>query len=143
MAQPSIQELLALLQAHLNFLELCRALSQHTDDPHVREALGVLIEETQDSTTSLAGHLRRLGAAPGAYELDRQGKASIRDVLEERSLHKQLLAIRRGLADLVAWYSPHLVAPTTYDWLAPLSAQAEHMLVGWDQHLREMKAANF
>jgi hypothetical protein len=143
MAQPSIQELLAQLQAHVNYLELCRALSKHTDDPHVREALGVLIEEMQDSTAYLASHMRRLGVAPGAYELDRQGKARIRDVLGERSLHKQLLAIRRGLADLVAWYSPHLAAPTTYDWLAPLSMQAEHMLAGWDQHLREMKAANF
>jgi hypothetical protein len=143
MAEPSIKELLAQLQAHMNYLELCRALSKHTDDPYVREALGVLIDDLQECTASLASHLRRLGMAPGAYELDRQGKARIRDVLGERSLHKQLLAIRRGLADLVDWYSLHLAAPTAYDWLTPLSSQAKRMLAGWDQHMREMKAANF
>ena len=33
--------------------------------------------------------------------------------------------------------------PDVLDWLAPLSTQTRHMLEGWDQHMREMKADPF
>lgn len=147
MAELSTQELQAFLQAYLNCVELCTAFSKNTADPHVRQALGTLVDELQEAIASLAGHLRRLGVAPGGYEIDRQGKARIRDVLGMRSLREQLLVVRGSLADLVAWYAARLQAPQADqaipEWLVSLSAQADHMLEGWDQHMREMKAADF
>ena len=144
MAEPSNEELQALLQAYLNCLELCRAFKKRTDDPHVREALGSLIDDLQEPLATLTSHLRRQGIAPGAFELDRQGKAGIREVLGTRSLREQLLAVRRCLADLVTWYTVHLPAARTdqlpSDWLGSLSAQAQQMLDNWDQHMVEMKA---
>ncbi len=145
MTQPSIKELQTHLQASLNFLELCRALKRRTRDPHVKEALNLLIDGEQESLAILSSHLRQMRAAPGARELDRRGKARIREVLALRSPGDQLLAVRRSLADLVAWYETHpptaQADPATRDLLASLSAQAHRMLEGWDRHLDEMKVA--
>jgi hypothetical protein len=123
---------------------LCRGLEKQTHDPYVKESLGLLMDGLQESMASLSGHLRRQGLAPGAYELDRHGKAKIRDVLAMRSLREQLLAVRRDLADLASWYDLHVPAQqadeATRDWLESLSSQARRMLEGWDQHMHEMKA---
>ena len=147
MAEPSSEELQALLQAYLNCLELCRAFKKRTDDPYVRDALSSLIADLQEPLATLASHLRQQGVAPGAFELDRQGKARIREILGTRSLREQLLAVRRCLADLVAWYTGHFPAAKTgqipLDWLGSLSAQAHRMLDKWDQHMVEMKVTNF
>ena len=144
MAEPSSEELQALLQAYLNCLELCRAFKKRTDDPYVRDALGSLIDDLHEPLAVLASHLRRQGIAPGTLELDRQGKARIREMLGTRSLREQLLAVRRCLADLVAWYTGHLPAAKPDqrppDWIGSLSAQAQRMLDKWDQHMVEMKA---
>jgi hypothetical protein len=144
MAEPRIEALQTLLQAYLNCLALCRALEKQTHDPYVKESLGLLMDGLQESLASLASHLRRQGLAPGAYELDRHGKAKIRGVLAMRSLREQLLAVRRDLADLAAWYDVHVPAgqydQDTRDWLESLSSQARRMLEGWDQHMHEMKA---
>jgi hypothetical protein len=144
MAEPRIEALQTLLQAYLNCLELCRAFEKQTHDPYVKESLGLLMDGLQESLASLAGHLRRQGLAPGTYELDRHGKAKIRGVLAMRSLREQLLAVRRELADLAAWYDVHVPAgqtnQATRDWLESLSSQARRMLEGWDQHMHEMKA---
>jgi hypothetical protein len=143
MAEPRIEALQTLLQAYLNCLELCRALEKQTHDPYVKKSLGLLMDGLQESLASLAGHLRRQGLAPGTYELDRPGKAKIRGVLAMRSLREQLLAVRRDLADLAAWYDVHVPAEqtnqATRDWLESLSSQARRMLQGWDQHMHEMK----
>jgi hypothetical protein len=144
MAEPSLEESQTQLQAYLNCLELCQAFSKQTGDPYVKQALGVLIDGLQESLAALAGQLRRAGVAPGVYELDRQGQARIRDVLAMRSLHSQLLAVRRSLVELVAGYAaspPNAQADAAGpDWRASLAAQAQRMLDGWDQHMREMKA---
>ena len=138
------EELQALTQAYLNCLELCRAFKKRTDDPYVREALGTLIDDLQEPLAALGSQLRRQGLAPGALELDRLGKARIREILGTRSLREQLLAVRRCLADLVAWHTAHSPAAKTGqippDWLGSLSAQAQQMLDNWDQHMAEMKA---
>ncbi len=145
MAGPPIEALQTLLQTYLNCLELCRALEKQTDDPYVKESLGLLVEGLQESLASLANHLRRRGLAPGAYELDGQGMAKIRDVLAARSLREQLLAVRHDLADLAAWYEAHAPADhadqAARDWFETLSARARRMLEGWDQHMDEMKAS--
>ena len=149
MAEPSseelqTEELQTLSQAYLNCLELCRAFKKQTDDPYVRDALGSLIDDLHEPLAVLASHLRRQGIAPGTLELDRQGKARIREILGTRSLREKLLSIRRCLADLVAWYTAHFSAARTDqlppDWLGSLSAQAQRMLDKWDQHMLEMKA---
>jgi hypothetical protein len=144
MAEPWIEASQTLLQAYLNCLELCRALEKQTNDPYVKESLALLIDGLQESLASLASYLRRQGLAPGAYELDHPGMAKIRDVLATRSLREQLLAVRRDLADLAAWYDTHGPAEhadqATGDWLESLSAQARRLLEGWDQHMHEMKA---
>jgi hypothetical protein len=144
MAELSIEGLQTLLQAYLNCLELCRALEKQTDDPYVKESLGLLLDGLQESLASLAGYLRRQGLAPGAYELNRQGMAKIRDVLAMRSLREQLFAVRRDLTELAAWYDTHVPAEhadqAACDWFESLSAQARRMLEGWDQHMNEMKA---
>lgn len=144
MAEAWIEALQTLLQAYLNCLELCRALEKQTHDPYVKESLGLLMDGLQESLASLAGHLRRQGLAPGTYELDHHGKAKAQGVLATRSLREQLLAVRRDLADLAAWYDVHVPAEqtdqATRDWFASLSSQARRMLEGWDQHMQEMKA---
>ncbi|MEJ2558232.1 MAG: hypothetical protein P8186_18865 [Anaerolineae bacterium] len=144
MAEPWIEALRTLLQAYVNCLELGRALEKQTHDPYVKESLGLLMDGLQESLASLAGHLRRQGLAPGTYELDRQGKAKIRGVLATRSLREQLLAVRRDLADLAAWYDVHVppeqTDQATRNWLESLSSQARRMLEGWEQHMHEMKA---
>ena len=149
MAEPSSEELQAeelqtLSQAYLNCLELCRAFKKQTDDPYVRDALGSLIDDLQGPLAVLASHLRRQGIAPGAFEVDRQGKARIREIRGTRALREKLLAIRRCLADLVAWYTALFSAGKTDQlppaWLDSLSTQAQRMLDKWDQHMVEMKA---
>jgi hypothetical protein len=144
MAEISIEGLQTLLQAYLNCLELCRALEKQTNDPYVKESLALLIDGLQESLASLASYLRRQGLAPGAYELNRQGMAKIRDVLATRSLREQLFAVRRDLTELAAWYDTHVPADhadqATRDWLGSLSAQARRMREGWDQHMDEMRA---
>jgi hypothetical protein len=144
MDEPSLEDLGALLQAYLNCLELCRAFRKQTDDPDVRAALGTLIDDLQEPLASLASRLRRRGVASGAYELDRQGKTTLRELLGTRSLPEQLLTVRGSLANLVAWYSEHLPAdqkdPSIRDWLASLSTQTRGLLESWDRHIKEMKA---
>jgi hypothetical protein len=144
MAQLSLQDLGAHLQAYLNHVELCKALKKQTSDPQVRESLDMLIHGGQESLATLASHMRRMGAAPGVHELDRAGRARMREVLALRSLGDQLFAVRRSLADLVAWYQAHAAAdhadPASHDLLASLSAQAHRMLEGWDRHIEEMRA---
>jgi hypothetical protein len=150
----SVEDVRPQLQAYLNCLELCRALQKQTDKPDVREALDSLIDDLQELVASLAGHLRRGGVAPGGLQLDREGEARIREVLETRSLREQLLLVRGCLADLVAFFDKLPPAwsagapadqadPSAVDWLATLSAQTQRMLDGWDQHMREMKADPF
>jgi hypothetical protein len=107
MAQASIKDLGALLQAHLNCRELCLALHRQTDEFSAREALKPLIDELQESLATLASHLRRQGGVPGTYDVDARGKAIIRDMLGTRSLPDQLRIIRACLADLVAWYAEY------------------------------------
>ena len=145
MAELPIEGLDARLQAYLNCLELCRALHSQTDDLNVKKALDPVIDELQTSLATLASHLRQWGAAPGAFQVDRQGKTQIREMLGTRSLSEQMFAIRDCLADLAAWYAEHPPAdqtdPTIRDWLVPLSTRTQHMLERWDQQMREMKAA--
>lgn len=142
MAQLSLQDLGAHLQAYLNHLELCKALKKQISDPQVRESLDMLIDGGQESLAALASHLRQVGAAPGVHELDRAGRTRIREVLALRSLSDQLFAVQRSLADLVAWYQAHATADqadlASQDLLASLSAQAHRMLEGWDRHIAEM-----
>jgi hypothetical protein len=136
------------LQAYLNCLELCQAFKKQVDDGHVRRALDVLLDEGQDALASLAGCLRQQGAAPGALELDRRGRAAIRELLALRALRDQLLMVRSRLADLVAWQAAHLpdgADPATNiemrDSLASSLAHIRHMLDQWDQHMAEMGVA--
>ena len=133
------------VQEYLNCLELCQAFRRRADDTHIQEALDALLDEGQDVLASLAGCLRQQGAAPGALELDRRGKAAVRELLALRALRDQLLMVRRSLAGLVAWHAAHLPVggddPATEDLLAPLLAQTRHMLDRWDQHLADMGAA--
>jgi len=144
MVELALEALQAQLQAYLNCLELCQVFRKQTDDPYVREALGRLIEELQESLAAIAGQLRRRGVAPGGYEVDGTGQARIQDVLAMRSLHSQLLAVRGSLVQLVAGYTaspPFANADATNSaGPDPLAAQARRMLDGWDQHMREMKA---
>jgi hypothetical protein len=133
------------LQAYLNCLELCSALSKQTDEPGVRTSLDALIGDLHEILASLAGYLRQRGVAPGAYGLDRQGKDRIREVLAIRSSPEKLRFVRRSLADLVAWCEEHPPSDetdsSTRDWLAFLSARTEHLLEWWDRQMRELKAA--
>ena len=144
MAELQNEDLQTLLQSYLNCLELCRVFQKHTDDPDVKQALDLLIDDLQTATASLSGQLRRRGVAPGTYELDSQGKARIRDVLGTRALSEQLAVVRRSLADLVAWYAQHPPSgqpdPGAQDWYPALHAQTEQMLEHWDHHLKDMKA---
>lgn len=137
MAELSVEDLQAQLQAYLNCLELCRALITQTDEPGVRENLAPLIEDLQEHLATLAGHLRRRGVPAGGLELDRRGAARIREVLAMRSQPGQLLVVRECLADLRAWYVAHQGGE---DWLASLAAQAQEMIEGWDEGMREVKA---
>ena len=161
MDELSVEDVRPQLQAYLNCLELCRVLQKQTDKPDVKEALDSLMDDLQELLASLAGHLRRGGGAPGGLQLDREGEARIREVLGTHSLRDQLLLIRGCLADLVAFFDKLAPAdqagapadqagapadqadPSAFDWLAPLSAQTQRMLDGWDQHMREMKADPF
>lgn len=139
MTEPSLNELQGLLQTYLNCVELCRVFGKQTRDPYVKEALDGLIDDLQDSLASLSGHLRRLGGAPGAYEVDRQGKARIRDVLNTRSLYDQMLAVRDSLVELVAWYTSR-DAQTSPDWLLSLSEEAQRMAGEWNRQMDEITA---
>jgi hypothetical protein len=144
MAEFPVKAWQAHLQAYLNCLELCQAFRRQADDEHVRQALDALLGEGQDALASLAGCLRQQGAAPGALELDRRGKAAIRELLALRALRDRLLMVRSGLADLVTWHAAHLpddADPAVKDSLASSLAQTHHMLDQWDQHMAEMGAA--
>ena len=136
------------LQAYLNCLELCQAFKRQVDDEHVRQALGALLDEGQDALASLAACLRQQGAAPGALELDRRGKAAIHELLALRALRDQLLMVRTSLAGLVAWQAEHLPGDADpamnmemQDLLASSLAQTRRMLDQWDRHMAEMGAA--
>jgi hypothetical protein len=143
--QVPVEALQAQLQASLNCTELCRALHRQTKDPYVKEALEPLIEGLQASLATLAGHVRQLGYPPVGYEPDRSGMAVIRKAVATRSLREQLLAVRRCLADLVAWYDSHLALTqadeVTSGSLISLSEEANSLLRAWDQHMYEMKAS--
>jgi hypothetical protein len=144
MAEFPVEAWQAHLQAYLNCLELCQAFRRQVDDEHVRQALDALLDEGQDALASLAGCLRQQGAAPGALELDRRGKAAIRELLALRALRDRLLMARSSLADLVTWHAAHLpddADPAVKDLLASSLAQTRHMLDQWDQHMAEMRAA--
>ena len=132
------------LQAYLNCLELCQAFRRQVDDGHVQQALDALLDEGHDVLASLAGFLRQQGAAPGALELDRRGKAAIRELLALRALRDQLLIVRSSLADLIAWHEAHLpdgADPAMEDLLASSLTQTRRMLDQWDRHMAEMGAA--
>ena len=143
MAELVAEDWPALVQAHVNCVELCKALSKQSKDPHVREASGRLIDDLQASLAALASHLRQQGVRPGAYDLDSHGKATIRAVLASRSLAEQLLAVHNSLADLATWYADSPRAepadPSAPDWLESLSTQAQRFLADWERHLNEMK----
>jgi hypothetical protein len=147
MAEFPVEAWQAHLQAYLNCLELCQAFRRQVDDEHVWQALDALLDEGQDALASLAGCLRQQGAAPGALELDRRGKAAIRELLALRALRDRLLMARSSLADLVTWHAAHLsdadlaMNVEMKDLLASSLAQTRHMLDQWDQHMAEMGAA--
>jgi hypothetical protein len=144
MAEFPVEAWQAYLQAYLNCLELCRAFRRQVDDGHVQQALDALLDEGRDVLASLAGCLRQQGAAPGALELDRQGKVAIRELLALRALRDQLLMVRNSLADLVAWYEAHLPGDADQAMeglLTPSLAQTHRMLDQWDRHMAEMGAA--
>ena len=143
MAEFPVEAWQAHLQAYLNCLELCQAFRRQVDDGHVQQALDALLDEGQDALASLAGCLRQQGAAPGALELDRRGKAAIRELLALRALRDRLLMVRSSLADLVTWHASNLPAdadPAMTDSLASSLAQTRRMLDQWDQHMAEMGA---
>ncbi len=143
MAEFPVEAWRAHLQAYLNCLDLCQAFRRQADDRHVRQALDALLDEGQDVLASLAGCLRQQGAAPGVLELDRRGKAAIRELLALRALRDQLLMVRSSLADLVAWQAAHLPGgadPAMEDLLASSLAQTRRMLDRWDRHMAEMGA---
>jgi len=143
MAEFPVEAWQAHLQAYLNCLELCQAFRRQVDDGHVQQALDALLDEGQDVLASLAGCLRQQGAAPGALELDRRGKAAIRELLALRVLRDQLLMVRGSLADLVAWHEAHLPGsadPAMEDLLVTSLAQTRRMLDQWDRHMAEMGA---
>jgi len=143
MAEFPVEAWQAHLQAYLNCLELCQAFRRQVDDEHVRQALDALLDEGQDALASLAGCLRQQGAAPGVLELDRRGKAAIRELLALRALRDRLLMVRSSLADLVTWHASNLPAdadPAMTDSLASSLAQTRRMLDQWDQHMAEMGA---
>jgi len=143
MAEFPVEAWQAHLQAYLNCLELCQAFRRQVDDGHVQQALDALLDEGQDVLALLAGCLRQQGAAPGALELDRQGKTAIRELLALRALRDQLLMVRSSLADLIAWHEAHLPGgadPAMEDLLASSLAQTRHMLDQWDRHMAEMGA---
>ena len=144
MAEFPVEAWQAHLQAYLNCLELCLAFKRQVDDEHVRQTLDALLDEGQDALASLAACLRQQGAAPGALELDRRGKAAIRERLALRALRDQLLMVRSSLADLVTWHAAHLpedADPAMEDLLTSSLAQTRRMLDQWDQHMAEMGAA--
>jgi hypothetical protein len=144
MAEFPVEAWQAHLQAYLNCLELCQAFRRQVDDGHVQQALDALLDEGQDVLASLAGCLRQQGAAPGALELDRRGKAAIRELLALRALRDQLLTVRSSLADLVAWHEAHPPGgadPAMEGLLASSLAQTRRMLDQWDRHMAEMGAA--
>jgi len=143
MAEFPVDAWQAHLQAYLNCLELCQAFRRQVDNEHVRQALDGLLDEGQDALASLAACLRQQAAAPGALELDRRGKAAIRELLALRALRDQLLMVRSSLADLVTWHATHLPGdadPAMEDLLASSLAQTRRMLDRWDQHMAEMGA---
>jgi hypothetical protein len=138
----SVGALQSQLQSYLNCLELCRALHRRTKDRYLKGALEPLIEDLHDSLASLAGHMRRIGAAPGGRELDQEGAARIRDVLSMRNLYDQMLAVRHCLVDLVQWYEEYLPAleagQPSFSWFVSLSEEARRIGEGWDREMHEM-----
>ncbi len=146
MAEFPVEAWQAHLQAYLNCLELCQAFAKQVDDEHVCQALDALLDEGHDTLASLASCLRQQGAAPGVLELDRQGKAAIRELLALRALRDQLLMVRSCLADLVAWQTAYLpddadpAMKAIRDSLESSIAQTRAMHDRWDQHLAEMGA---
>jgi hypothetical protein len=132
------------LQGYLNCVELCRALHRQTKDPYLKKALELLVEELQESLSSLAGHLRRLGAAPGGRELDSAGMARIQQVLSIRALYDQMLVVRQCLVDLVEWYESYLpplqAGQGSCEWLISISEEARRILKEWDRQMGEMVA---
>jgi hypothetical protein len=148
MAEFPVKAWQAHLQAYLNCLELCQAFRRQVDDEHVGQALDALLDEGQEALASLATCLRQQGAAPGALELDRRGKAAIHELLALRALRDQLLMMRSSLAGLVTWQAEHLpddadpvMNPEMKNLLASSLAQTRRMLDRWDQHMGEMGAA--
>jgi hypothetical protein len=147
MAEFPVKAWQAHLQAYLNCLELCQAFRRQVDDEHVRQALDALLDEGQDALASLASCLRQQGAAPGALELDRRGKAAIHELLALRALRDRLLMVRSSLAGLVTWHAAHLsdadlaMNVEMKDLLASSLALTRRMLDQWDQHMAELGAA--
>ena len=132
------------LQGYLNCVELCRALHRQTRDPYLKKALEPLVEALQESLSSLAGHMRRLGAAPGGRELDSAGMARIQQVLSLRALYDQMLAVRHCLVELVERYEAYLpllqAGQGGYEWLISISEEAQRILKEWDRQMGEMAA---
>ena len=132
------------LQGYLNCVELCRALHRQTRDPYLKKALEPVVEDLQDSLSSLAGHTRRLGAAPGGRELDHEGMARIQEVLSIRALYDQMVVVRHCLVDLAQRYEEYLyplqAGQDSDDWLISLSEEARRILKEWERQMDEMAA---
>jgi hypothetical protein len=140
--QSSIPLLTQHNQVQLARLAYLTEYSQQVQDNHVKPALALAIEDTQEAIARVSSRLRQLGEAPGRV-LDEANEKLVRQARARRGLADKLKFVQNGLQFQLEWYEARVKDVVddadTQAILVALAEQTRVRLDRWDKLMREMK----
>ncbi len=129
-------------KAQLERLAYLQEYQQNIDESDVKQALGLLIEDTHEAIARVASRLRQLDEAPGLIEEDVDNKL-LNQSRARRGIVDQLRFVRQGLSFQLDWYKLQIKNLQhdleTQGVLVALAQQTEFRLNWWTNMMTEFQ----
>lgn len=143
MSNSSISILTQHVKAQLANLAVLREYQRNNNDPYVRSALALTIEDTQEAIARVSSRLRQLGQPILDQTLDEAGEKLLRQFRSRRSMEDKLKFVRQGLKHQLEWSHARLKdLKGDADSQATLVALAEQnrvRLERWETMMKDLK----
>ena len=145
MSNKSIPVLSQALKAHLERLVVLREYHSNINDPYVKSAIYLIIEDTQEAIARIASRLRQLDAIATSQISEETTEKLLHQSRSYHTLADKVIFIWRGLKHQVEWYHQNiknLLSDTdTQAILVALAEQARLRLERWEILMDEMKVS--
>ena len=99
----SIPILTQYVKAQLANLAVLREYQRNNNDPYVRSALALTIEDTQEAIARASSRLRQLGQPVSDQTLDEAGEKLLRQFRSRQKMEDKLKFVRHGLKYQLEW----------------------------------------